>query len=409
MTSSDEERRAAESEPSPTPPPGESPAPRLVVDEFRLESSDAGVENRDATITRVPATLHEAGGPNAPRPVEAGWARGLTPAALAPVIESHGLRLGDELGRGAQGVVYRAKPLRGGPDVAVKVLRPEATEAEVVRFERAIDATSLLAGIEGIVHVLERGRVFAGSPFFTMELVEGRSLRALLEDGSVSPVSLALLVAQVAFTVHDAHDRGIVHRDLKPENVLVEESASGVKAKIADFGLARDVYEAGASLVGGGTPSYMAPEQITAAPITRRTDVYALGAVLYEVIAGAPPLRRPSLGALLRAIVEERPRAPAVFWSGLPDALAGVALRALEKDPDARHPTAAAFGNEVLRALRGETVGGIPIRPRATGRGRLARFVGRVRDGVVRQRVFLLGFGVGIASGLAMGLLFARR
>src|SRR5439155_417204 len=105
------------------------------------------------------------------------------------------------------------------------------------------------------------------------------------------------------------------------------------------------------------------PEQVAGGEITRRTDVHALGVILYEVVAGIAPFRHEALHELARAIAEERPRPPEMGWCGLPEALAEVILRALEKDPNARYRTAAALAVEVERSLRGETIGGVPIRP----------------------------------------------
>src|SRR5262249_44749150 len=161
---------------------------------------------------------------------------------------------------------------------------------------------------------------------------------------------LVLIVAEVAWSVHEAHDRGVVHRDLKPENILLEELPDGwVIPRIADFGLARDVFDASATTesAGAGTPAYMAPGQDRGEAAPGRTDVWALGAILHEVIAGAPPFRKPTTAALARAIVEDQPPPLVTFWSDLPESFAGVVARALEKDPDARYPTAAALAKDI--------------------------------------------------------------
>jgi serine/threonine protein kinase len=325
-----------------------------------------------------------------------------------PTISS--LRVGEELGRGAQGVVYRASSADGGEDVAVKVLRPEAGDAEIARFERAIDAMRLLRDVPGVVHVLGRGQSSWGSPFFTMDLVRGRSLRRALDEGGLDPRQLVLVVAEVAWSVHEAHDRGVVHRDLKPENILLEEQPDGwVIPRIADFGLARDVLDANATTesAGAGTPAYMAPEQVRGETATRRTDVWALGAILHEVIAGAPPFRKPTTAALAHAIVEEKLPPLVTFWSDLPESLASVVARALEKDPDARYPTAAALAKDVDRALRGETIGGAPLRLRWRRRDPLARLIETVGNALGTRRAFafaaVAGFALGVAAGAVVG------
>src|SRR5205823_3720536 len=139
----------------------------------------------------------------------------------------------------------------------------EASEGEVERFERAVDAQAVLANVPGIVHALSRGRTMSGSPFFTMELVRGGSLRTLVESGQTDPRTLVLLLASVAWAVHEAHDRGVVHRDLKLENILIDFSEDGeIWPVIVDFGLAHDVYDHEEATSSAGTPAYMAPEQI---------------------------------------------------------------------------------------------------------------------------------------------------
>jgi serine/threonine-protein kinase len=314
-----------------------------------------------------------------------------------------GYQVGEEIGRGAQGVVYKAS--KDGRPCALKVLRPEANEQEIVRFERAIEAIRLLADVPGVVHVLEHGRTALGSPWYAMELVNGRSLRAVLDDGSLDPREAVNVLVDAAYAVHDANDRGIVHRDLKPENVLVEMRADGsAVAKIADFGLARDIY-AGATASSGGTPVYMSPEQVLGGEITRRTDVHALGIVLYEVVAGVAPFRHEALHELAKAIAEQRPRPPEMAWCGLPETLAEVILRALEKDPDARYPTAGALAAEVERALRGETIGGVPLRPWRVRGGPIRQLVSRIIIFVVLRRNFFQGLVLGLFAGIVAGTL----
>ncbi|MBI3722780.1 hypothetical protein HY251_02330, partial [bacterium] len=142
--------------------------------------------------------------------------------------------------------------------------------------------------------------------------------------------------------------------------------------------------------------------------LSRRTDVYALGALLYEMIAGIPPFKKPSTAALARAVLEEAPRPPATIWSGLPDTLGTVALRALEKDPEARYPSAAAFAVDIERALRGETIGGVPIRRVRPHRSALSRLAGAVADAIVRRQRFLRGLLLGLVVGTALGYAAAR-
>jgi len=335
---------------------------------------------------------------------ELSWRSLLPPPPTAGALGLEGYRISEELGRGAQGVVYRATPDGGGRDVALKVLRPDATDAEIERFQEAVAAMGVLEGVAGVVGVLARGTTSLGSPYYTMELVRGPSLRAVLHKGRLGPQRTVRLLVDVAYALHEAHDRGVVHRDLKPENVLIEVRGGRVVPRIADFGLARDLFQTTASTVhGGGTPAYMAPEQVMGHQITRRTDVHALGAILYEVIAGSPPFRRTSVAATAHAIVHGRPRRPLTFWSGLPEPLADVALRALEKDQNARYPTAAVFATHVKRALGGQAIGHFPTRP--VRDPRTAAYGSSFLAALRRRRRFYQGLVFGLLLGLAAGLL----
>ena len=323
-----------------------------------------------------------------------------------------GWEVGEEIGRGAQGTVYRAKK-KFGQEVAIKVLRAEANEQEIQRFEKAVETMELLHDVAGVVHVIARGRTVLGSPYYAMDLVKGPSLRQVLDNGSIDPRGLVNIFVDVCYAVHGAHDRGIVHRDLKPENILLEFGGSAPRPpdeftperlipRIADFGLARDIYQ-GATVGATGTPVYMSPEQVTGAEITRRADVHALGVILYEIVAGVPPFRDETLALLARRIAEDRPRPPEVAWSGLPESLAEVVLRALEKDPNARHPTAGALASEVERSLRGETIGGVPIRPWKARGGRLRRLASRIAIAVALRKNFVEGALLGLILGGAAG------
>ncbi len=316
-----------------------------------------------------------------------------------------GWEVGEEIGRGAQGTVYRAKK-KFGQEVAIKVLRAEANEQEIQRFEKAVETMELLHDVPGVVHVIARGRTVLGSPYYAMDLVKGPSLRQVLDNGSLDPRGLVNIFVDVCYAVHGAHDRGIVHRDLKPENILLEFTPQRLIPLIADFGLARDIYQ-GATVGATGTPVYMSPEQVTGAEITRRADVHALGVILYEIVAGVPPFRDETLALLARRIAEERPRPPEVAWSGLPESLAEVVLRALEKDPNARHPTAGALASEVERSLRGETIGGVPIRPWKARGGKLRRLASRIAIAVALRRNFIEGALLGLILGGAAGMIKA--
>ena len=256
---------------------------------------------------------------------------GLCPACLLaggedPVVLGGALELGEEVGRGGMGAVYRARHLRLGRTVAVKLLPPSMAadpEAEA-RFEREARALALLSHPH-IVAVHDFGRE-DGQSWLVMEFVDGPSLAANLPLPPARALELAL---QICDAVAYAHQRGVVHRDLKPENVLLD--AAG-RAKVGDFGIAR-ILHAGSPRVTStnvalGTPSYMAPEALAGAPPDPRMDVYALGVLFYKMVMGAEPA-----GVF--------PPAPAPF-----DA---VCRRALSSDPALRFKDAGEMRDALTR------------------------------------------------------------
>src|SRR6476619_3333721 len=205
-----------------------------------------------------------------------------------------------ELGRGGMGVVYLARDLRYGRPVALKILLPELTARSAPeRFQREIHFAARLQHPH-ILTVLDSGET-AGQLWFTMPFVEGESLRQRLNRERQLPTEDALQIGREAARALDyAHQHGIIHRDIKPENILLTEDGSTL---VADFGIARAlVGEEGLTQTGIaiGTPAYMSPEQASADKSTdARTDIYALGAVLYEMLAGEPPYT----GATAQAII----------------------------------------------------------------------------------------------------------
>ena len=215
------------------------------------------------------------------------------PPAAGRRVQMAGYEILEELGRGGMGVVYRARHQKLGHEVALKIMLAgsHASEQELARFHLEAAAVARLKH-PGIVHIHDFGE-HDGRPFFSLELVEGGSLAARLKAGPLPAREAAALMEKLARAMAHAHDHGIVHRDLKPANVLL--TAAGVP-KIADFGLARpvaggeDLTQSGAIL---GTPSYMAPEQTRPGPgaVSAQTDVYALGALLYELLTGRPPFK----------------------------------------------------------------------------------------------------------------------
>jgi TolB-like protein len=288
-------------------------------------------------------------------------------------------RIERELGRGGMATVYLAHDLRHDRPVALKVLKPAlAASLGTERFLLEIRVTARLQHPH-ILPLLDSGEAVVSRPttflYYVMPYVEGESLRDRLTRERQLPVEDALRIAgDVAGALAYAHGRGVVHRDVKPENILL----SNGQAMVADFGVARAV-----SLCGGerltetglalGTPHYMSPEQVAGDPsLDARSDVYALGCVLYEMLAGEPPFTGPTAQAVAaRSLVEPAPpirRArPAV-----PDQVESVITRALAKVPADRFAGAAEFGQALSRAAAAPTV---PPRSVAGGRWRLPAVV----------------------------------
>lgn len=294
------------------------------------------------------------------------------PIDLPPVP---GYRVEALLGHGGMGVVYRAWHLRLNRAVALKMLLagPCARPEELERFQREAQAVAGL-GHANIVQVYDVGDV-DGRPYFTMELVKGGSLADQIRGIPQPAQQAAALVATLADAVHVAHQNGIVHRDLKPANILLTRDGT---PKVTDFGLARRLEGDGGLTLSGtpvGTPSYMAPEQARGnrQAIGPATDVYALGAILYELLTGRPPFRAESATATLQQVVADEPVPPSRLNPKVPRDLATICLKCVEKDPAKRYRSAAALADDLRRFERGE-----PIVARPLGRvGRLVRWARR--------------------------------
>jgi TolB-like protein/Tfp pilus assembly protein PilF/predicted Ser/Thr protein kinase len=287
------------------------------------------------------------------------------PARAAKVLGE----LGDyelllEVGRGGQGVVFRARQKSLNRIVALKVigLGQWATKAHLKRFRLEAEAAASLDHpcIVPIYEVGERD----GQCYFSMKFVEGGQLDEVVKHTPISIRQAVELIAKVARTVHYAHEHGILHRDIKPGNILL--GAKG-EPHLTDFGLARLVETESTvtrTLEVLGTPSYMAPEQGAGnnTKLTNATDVYGLGAVLYQLLTGHPPFAGGTTYETIKLLLETEPRAPRLWNSKVERDLSTICLKCLEKDPQRRYSSALALAEDLERWLRHE-----PIRARRTG------------------------------------------
>jgi serine/threonine protein kinase len=281
----------------------------------------------------------------------------------APLPWVAGYELLEELGRGGMGVVYKARDPRLGRLVALKMIRDGALagDEELERFRAEAEAVARLQHPH-VVQVFEIGAQ-DGQPFFALEYVEGGSLKQEL-DGTPQPAHRAArLVQTLAEAAHAAHLRGVVHRDLKPANVLL--TADG-QPKLTDFGLAKRLdVDQGHTRSGAimGTPSYMAPEQAAgnSKHIGPAADVYALGAILYELLTGRPPFRAATPLDTILQVLSEPPVPPRQLQPKVPRDLEAICLKCLEKEPGNRYPSAQALAEDLGRFQAG---GAVRARPR---------------------------------------------
>src|SRR5438477_1446537 len=270
----------------------------------------------------------------------------------------------EEIGRGGQGVVYRARQKSLNRIVALKVigLGHWATDAHLKRFRREAEAAASLdhSGIVPIYEVGERD----GSCYFSMKLIEGGQLDAVVKREPMPMRQAVELIAKVARTVHYAHEHRILHRDIKPGNILLDQKG---EPHLTDFGLARLIETESTvprTLEVLGTPSYMAPEQAVGnnAQLTSATDVYGLGAVFYQLLTGHPPFAGGTTFETVRLVLETDPRQPRLWNPKVDRDLSTICLKCLEKDPQRRYASALALAEDLERWLRRE-----PIRARRAG------------------------------------------
>jgi serine/threonine protein kinase len=268
-----------------------------------------------------------------------------------------------ELGRGGMGVVYKARQLDLGREVAIKMVLAgaHASQETLIRFQIEAEAVARLDH-ENIVKVYQIG-AHDGCPFFTLEYLSGGSLAEKFGHQPQPQHDAAQMVAILAAAMHRAHTHGIVHRDLKPSNILL--SADGIP-KIADFGLAKRFQEEGHTALGAtlGTPGYLSPEQArgdnNAGP---GTDIYALGAILYEMLTGHPPFTGSSPTDIILRVLRDPVISPAYHRPGISRDIETICMKCLEKEPAKRYASAAELSQDLRNFLEGRPVAARPVGP----------------------------------------------
>jgi serine/threonine-protein kinase len=286
-------------------------------------------------------------------------------AGTIPFTHLGRYRVVRELGRGAMGVVYLAEDDALQRQVAVKTLLLPDDAGERRHLEARFQQEAKAAGglnHPNIITIHDLGRE-GDWLYIAMELLQGVELRDRMA-GELLPLDEVLdIAAQVASALGAAHQRGVVHRDIKPGNIML---LAGRHAKIMDFGIARmktsEVRTQSGTMMG--SPKYMSPEQVGGHPVDHRSDIFSMGSVLYEMVAGVPPFAGDNLGQLLNAILHGTPPPPSQFRAGVPAALDEVIARAMQKNPAARYQDAAEMARDLGDCLATMT-GSRSIAPRA--------------------------------------------
>jgi serine/threonine protein kinase/WD40 repeat protein len=322
-----------------------------------------------------------------------------------------------EVARGGMAVVYKARQPHVGRIVAVKRLRfDDRDPADAKRFFREAEAVAALRH-PNIVQVFQVGED-DGRPFLALEYIHGPTLAEFLNGSPVDPRSAAEFIRKVALAIHHAHEHGVIHRDLKPANILLDaDLTSGpsgsdnlpspdrharlemYEPRVTDFGLARRIGDDRTLTLPdmlAGTPAYLAPEQLNrkSDAISPACDVYALGAILYEMLTGRPPLLGPTVFATLRLVETADPVPPRTLQQNLSRDLEAVCLKCLAKEPRQRYASAADLANDLGRFLAGRPTVARPVGATA----RIAKFLRRHPWATTTGFVIAVAAGVGLAA-----------
>lgn len=264
-----------------------------------------------------------------------------------------------ELGKGGFGIVYLAEDLRNGQAVAIKVLKPQVlkTDLMIARFQREVQMACRLRH-PNIVSVQMAGEI-QGVHYLVMEYVAGQNLKELMRTSVLDQRSLIGLIREATAGLDYAHEHGVVHRDLKPSNIMLE--ASTQRVVIMDFGLAKPE-DPGHTLTSSnmvvGTPIYMSPEQVlgTKGKVDRRTDLYSMGVILYEIVTGRLPFMGKSAFDVLKKIMEEEPLLPSRIVCTVDPGLEEIIVRAIAKERSARYQKAGELIRDLDAYLSGDFV-----------------------------------------------------
>ena len=266
----------------------------------------------------------------------------------------------EEIGRGAMGVVHRATDPSLGRMVAIKAVKLSADASDAAEYEARFYQEAKAAGSlnhPGIITIYDAGREDDWA-YIAMEYLEGEELRDLMAQGRI-PLAVVLdIAAQVASALDFAHERGVVHRDIKPGNIMVLRDG---KVKIMDFGIARMRVSAVKTRVGMllGSPKYMSPEQVIGRRMDHRSDIFSLGVVLFEMIAGMAPFSGKDMAELMYAVVNTQQSRPSQLNPATPEMLDLIVAKALQKNTDIRYQSAREMADDLraCRAALGDTPG----------------------------------------------------
>ncbi|MDC3956676.1 serine/threonine-protein kinase [Polyangium jinanense] len=310
-------------------------------------SPEVDVDVESSTVLVDPALAQTELGP----PLELRSERRSVPPSLAERYEDIHF-----LGEGGMGTVYRGRDPRLGRTVALKLLK--GSDPELGRRFLQEARSQAKVQHENVCRIYEAGEA-DGEPFIAMQYIEGEPLSKMA--GQLSLEQRVKLMREVSAAVHEAHRLGLIHRDIKPGNIMVERSADGdIKPYVMDFGLAREVADKGETVTGAvlGTPAFMSSEQAKGdvRALDRRSDVYSLGATLYDVVAERPPFVAPHTWKLLMMVAFEEAPALGKVKKGVPADLETIVMKCLERDPGRRYESARALAEDLQRFLDGEPI-----------------------------------------------------